>query len=340
MLKIGISMFAVAALAMLPFLAPVTTAQDGVTVVASGLNNPRSLVVTASGDVYVAEAGWGGDTTVDWVPPFGFATVGHSGRILGFSGGETAEVLTGIQSVALAGEEVIGVQGLTMVGGWIYATVGQMDVLSDGANAGSWLIRVDGEGNWEPVADLGDYERGVDPDTLGVDSNPFDVAAGPDGNLYVVDSGGNSLLQVTPTGHVSTVAAWPDNSVPTGVAFDNQGNTYVSFLSHFPFTPGTARVERWSNGSGVVVASGLTMVTDVAVGPDGGIYVVEIATEFAPNSGRILRLGSDGPQVVWDGLNYPSKIAFGDDGSLYVTNNSIGAPGSGQVLMVEMDSEG
>jgi cytochrome c peroxidase len=73
------------------------------------------------------------------------------------------------------------------------------------------------------------------------------------------------------------------------------------------------------------------MPIDVALGPDGTLWVLEFAT-FTPdascftgtgyqqNSGRLSRMGEDGElETVLDGLNYPGAVLPLDDGSLYIS---------------------
>jgi glucose/arabinose dehydrogenase len=154
-------------------------------------------------------------------------------------------------------------------------------------------------GRVESVADLGRFERENNPDGTVPDSNPFGIAAGPDGSLHVAEAGANALLRVMPDGRVSVARAWRDNPVPTGVAFNRSGRAHVSFLSHNPFTIGTARVERVAAGGTEVAVPELTMVVDLAFGPDGALYVLELSAErittpppprYRERSGRVLRV--------------------------------------------------
>lgn len=58
-----------------------------------------------------------------------------------------------------------------------------------------------------------------------------------------------------------------------------QGDYYVGQLTGFPFTVGAANVYRVPKEGGTpeVVASGFTHIVDLAFGPDGSLYVLEIA---------------------------------------------------------------
>jgi glucose/arabinose dehydrogenase len=329
------------------WLAAPVGAQEGRTVVVGGLNAPRGLAFGPDGALYVAEAGTGGDEQVDWVPPFRFARVGASGSISRIDGGRKTAVATGLQSLALGpAAEAVGPQSLAFVGATLYAVVGQMNALPEGRETRSLLVRIGPGGAVETVADLGRFERESNPDATIADSNPFGLTVGPDGNLYVAEAGGNDLLKVTPAGQIGVAHVWRDNPVPTAVAFGPAGEAYVGFLSGNPFTVGSARVDRVSDGGAAVAVPNLTMVVDLAFGPDGVLYVLEFAAQWSreppppryrEQSGRILRVTPTGNQVVVGGLNFPTKMAFGPDGALYVTNNgSFVPPNSGEVLRVTL----
>jgi len=92
------------------------------------------------------------------------------------------------------------------------------------------------------------------------------------------------------------------------------------------------------------VWTGLTAVTDVAVGPDGTLYAVEMSTNnleeppfLVPGSGRVIRQnGVDGSEEIATGLMFPISLAFGPDGGLYVSMPSVGADhGEGIVARID-----
>ena len=126
--------------------------------------------------------------------------------------------------------------------------------------------------------------------------------------------------------------------MPTGVAFDSAGNTYVSLLPGFPFLPGSSKVVKvGADGSVSDYATGLTMLTDLQTGPDGMLYAVSFGqfteTGPVPNMGALLRIKEGGAsEVLVDGLSFPTSIDFSDAGDAFVTVNGVGAPGSGEVV--------
>ena len=137
----------------------------------------------------------------------------------------------------------------------------------------------------------------------------------------------------------------PMDAVPTSVAVGPDGDYYVGQLTGFPFPVGGANVYRVpkNGGAPVVFASGFTHIVDLAFGPDGSLYVVEIARNgllAAFNTddwaGALIRVAPDGTrtELVPGVPTAPGGIAIGRDGALYVTNNSIYSD-IGEVIRIE-----
>jgi sugar lactone lactonase YvrE len=85
----------------------------------------------------------------------------------------------------------------------------------------------------------------------------------------------------------------PMDAVPTSVALGPDGDYYVGQLTGFPFPIGGANIYRVpaEGGTPEIVATGFTHIVDLAFGPDGSLYVLEIATNglvaaFSSTSGR------------------------------------------------------
>jgi sugar lactone lactonase YvrE len=133
-------------------------------------------------------------------------------------------------------------------------------------------------------------------------------------------------------------------AVPTSVTQCPDGNLYVGQLTGGPFTVGIASVYRVPQGGGTpeIAYTGFTNIIDVTCGPDGSLYVLEIAQNAIPRfdgGGRIVRIEPDGTRsVVLSGPQYlfaPGGIAVGKDGALYVTVASISAT-DGAVIRIEL----
>jgi RHS repeat-associated protein len=136
---------------------------------------------------------------------------------------------------------------------------------------------------------------------------PYGLAFGPDGSLYIAERGNRKIRRVGPDGIISTVAG-------TGV-----------FCS-----PPTALC----GDGGPALQAGFFDPWDVAVGPDGSLYIADAG------GGRIRRVGPDGiirtvagrgtaAGCLFSGdggpatnacLNLPSGVAVGPDGTLYIAD--------------------
>ncbi|MCC6170004.1 MAG: ScyD/ScyE family protein [Caldilineaceae bacterium] len=350
------------ALVMQP--SPVFT-QEGGTVIAEGFNGPQGVYVADDGAIYVADSGVGGEEEISSIDP-------ASGQVITGTLGETAQVVKidpdGTQTVLatltsiFAGTEATGAARVAELDGELYVTHGFF--LADPATGDALVpttadvLHIGEDGAVESVASLWRLEKRMNPDNTVIESHPYGLAAGPDGKLWVTDAGGNTLLRVDPNSQavelVATFAAIPGvfpnpnrggemlaDPVPTGIAFDDDGNALVAFLSGAPFVPGSAKVVKVTpRGQVSDYATNLTMLTDLRRGPDGNFYAVQFA-EFTdqgptPNSGAIVRIGEgEGSTPVLEGLSFPTSIDFNENGDAYVTINGVGAPGSGAVVMYE-----
>jgi hypothetical protein len=328
-----------------------THAQPIVTVVMSGLDNPRGLAFGSEGALYVAEAGRGGAGPCFVNSADEFRCYGPTGAITRLWHGEQVRVVTGLPSHAppggafAGGANDISFQG---VGGMFVAMGLGNDPqlirpsLGTAGNLLGTLLQVNAGGGWRIVADIAAYEASVDPNGGLIDSNPYGVLAEP-GSRLVVDAGANALFRVAADGTIATVAVFPSrptrstDSVPTAVAVGPDGAYYVGESTGAPFAAGAARIYRVVEGlEPEVYLEGFKMIIDLAFGDDGTMYVLQFATGpvFFTGPGELIRIAPDGSRsVVLGGLNFPTSVAVGVDGALYVTNRGI-APGLGEVLRI------
>lgn len=349
------------ALALALVAAPGASADDDAPeVVASDLNSPRHLTVTASGDLYVAESGLGGDTFV-FAGAEGDMYFGLTGSItrVDLDSGVQERVLDGLPSMAaLDGSAATGPTDVDLLGngGQRYAITmglaGPPDVrpvdLPGGELFGTVLTGTFASGP-RVTADLAAFER-TDPDGAGADSNPGGLVR-VNGGYAVVDAGANTLLRAGANGRVSLLAVLPAStaaapfppfeipvqSVPTSVTVGPDGAYYVSELTGFPFPAGGAHIWRVSAAGEVsAAAEGLTNVTDVAF--DGSVlYAVQLSDGglMSGEPGSLVRILEDGSvETVQGGLFMPYGLAI-HDGAAYVTVGSV-LPGGGEVIRVPL----
>jgi PKD repeat protein len=186
---------------------------------------------------------------------------------------------------------------------------------------------------------------------------PSDVAVASDGSVYISDPWTYRVRRVAPDGIITTVAGrgpggwpgWGDSGPgteatlagPRGLAFGPDGCLYIADASDYGYDRYAGRVWRLdANGIITVVAggrysradgipateSGLAEPMDVAVGPDGTIYIadrydrrvrkVDAAGIISTVAGRDLATGG----TIGVPLRSPYGVALGSDGSLYISD--------------------
>jgi hypothetical protein len=352
-----------------------------VEVVASGLDSPRHLAFGPRGDLYVAEAGRGGDGPC-FVAAEGPACMGDSGAVTRIDRrGHQSRFVEGLASFAHLPDfhNGIGPHGIE-VDRWgnVYVTNGgptelhteagelvtREDLAAEDAVADLFgrLLAVGRHGRVRSIADIYAFERDVNPDrevaNPAIDTNPVDVLI-DDGRFVVADAGGNAIDVVRWDGSVSALALFPNRlvpnpfggpqipmqAVPTSVVKGRDGSYYVSQLTGFPFPPGGANVYRVDPRTGrtTVAASGFTNLMDLAVAPDGTLYVLSIDADGllnpASDDGALWKVDRHGRttrvELPAGTLTMPGGIVAGRHGTLYATNRA-GSPGGGQVLRIDL----
>ena len=94
------------------------SAQPPFEVVASGLDNPRHLTFSATGDLYVAEAGRGGSVSCADHPELGEFCLGFTGAVTKVrDDGPDEQVLTGLPSIINGEGEALGPSDIAFTGG-------------------------------------------------------------------------------------------------------------------------------------------------------------------------------------------------------------------------------
>lgn len=341
--------FRLLCIALLAVITSIPTKAQTITSIATGLDNPRGLAFGPEGALYVTEAGRGG-TGPCFTSRGVTYCVGTSGAITKIWKGSQERIVTGLPSYARVanGSEATGPQRISFHGrGNAYVTIGlgqnpaarTNGLLGEIGPGFGQLVRFDASGALHPVADVSAYEAANNPDgIIPPDSNPFGLLALAGGQL-LTDAGGNDLLYVA-DGVISTVAVFPNRlfpspvnpnvlvsvqAVPTSVSIGPDGAIYVGQLTGAPFPVGGANVYRVVPGSSpTVFASGFTNIVDIAWGPDGSLYVLEIAAHSlraGDHVGALIRVSQDGltKTTITENLFTPTALAIGSDGAFYVT---------------------
>ncbi len=331
--------------------------QGGVTLAASGLANPRGFTWDAGGVLHVALAGVGG-TTVSGMAPTSAETAdavmsGATASAVKIVDGCPATIASGLPSTRGMSGHDQGPSSVAVLDGQTYllqdaagGTAGETPPFPNGVYA------VEPDGSVRLVADLTSWIRENPVSHIPYDQTalgePFAmVAAG--GVLWVVESNNGQVLRVTPEGEITRLVDLSnEHPVPTGIAIAPGGDIYVGFLTPIPYANQASRVVRiGADGEVTEVWSGLTMVTALAVGPDGTLYALEMATGNSdaapyifPDTGRIVRqTGPASQEEVATGLNFPIAMAFGPDGGLYVGYPAFGADDQlGGIARIDLSS--
>lgn len=341
-------------------------------VVATGLNDPRGLHFGPDGQLYVAEGGLGGTATntvgqcEQVPPPVGPYTSGGDSASISRVDPKTgivtrfAKGLPSSQTSSSLGGLVSGVADIRFVGTTLYAMTSGAGCSHGLAGTNNAILRVNRDGTTTQVANLSGFlatHPVANPEPA---TPPGDLE--PDGTWYSMSSKGDALYALEPNhqemdriqtsnSHISRVADFskmfvaPDNwQGPTAIT-RNRGTFYVGTLGQFPVQPGSAQVLKVNPGGEFqVYAPGLTTVVGLSVDSIGRLYVLEMSNARGfptPGAGDVVRINRDGSrQTIVSGLNLPTAMTIGPDGNLYISNQGFGfPPGAGQVVKVTLDSD-
>ncbi len=307
---------------------------DLVTVMAAGLTNPRGFTVAPDGTLMVAIAGREG-------PHAGVARIEDGCPVL---------VADGLPAYRIVFGAVTGVADVAYLNGQLYALLAGGD--TDRGETPNGLYRLDSAGGAELVADVSAFIREhpvtEKPRDFDTDGQPYAMLAMGDA-FWVTEGNSNQVLRVGLDGTVARVADLSQgHPIPTGIAPAPGGGAYVAFFTHAPYTEGSAKVVKVApDGTVTDVWTGLTLVTALAVGPDGTLYALEMATghgddpdAIAPGTGRVVRMtGPDTMEPVVTGLMLPVAIDFGRDNALYIAGPTFGADeGQGTILRIDLST--
>jgi sugar lactone lactonase YvrE len=278
-----------AALGAILVAAASASAAPKATVFAKAVDNPRGLALGPNGTLYVASAGHAGPTCLDKKKE---NCVGLTSRVLAYSP---------------AGAKRVVAKGL----------------ISGGGGDGSFAAGADGVS--------------IGPDghiyTVTTSGTPKDIAAVP----KRLATGAGKLFDVT-LGSLNAIAAidafeWAHNS--DGVKGDRNSNPYavLALADRRIVADAGANAILSVDAAGTVSLLAVipkkgkqqAVPTSLALGPDGAVYVGELALGAGKNKARIWRVPLDGtaPTVFAGGFTTITGLAFAPDGSLYVSELTL-----------------
>ncbi|MGC4193077.1 MAG: ScyD/ScyE family protein [Thermomicrobiales bacterium] len=319
----------------------------GATPVAQGLWNPGDLAFGPDGIIYIAETGvtGGGTDAPTQATPLPNGTPVTAAPPL---------VMPQISTVAPDGTQAVLTTDIGGVG--IGVTDHDVYVSTGGGSVGSGFAPLPQENTVSAfdlmtkksrvIASLGPYEVEHNPDGLDINPNLYGLATATDGTLYVADAGGNTIYTVnpesgefalfavvpnltdltgaTPTAEEQAMQPGPRQPVPTSIVLDANGTVTVTLLGEMWSGPSVLNFT--PDGSSYTEGvSGLSMIVNSALGPDGLLYVSQLSADLNTGApGAVLRINSDGTvEPVVEGLFFPHGIVFSPEGHLFVATNAI-----------------
>ena len=321
-----------------------------VEVYASGLVNPKGMVFTPDGTLYVAEAGKPGQVMVPLPVNFGgTGPIGTNGRISRIPpGGQRQDFVTGLPNVGLyGGIEMLGPTGMAFLGGTLY------EVAAGHITVSPVVSRVGTDGKLQQVADLGGYNRAHPASRENGDAvplgNPFDMVA-LGGNLYITDGNYQRIFKVSPRWHDHHAGRFPgrpDDRRRGGGSRRQplrrpvwRGPVHAGLEPRRSRDPGRHGHDRGREEPHYPCGCGVRQ--------DGTMYVLQFAAQFdparlryVPSGGEVRQVNSDGTtRSVVSGLMFPTAMTFGPDGALYVSNyGNESNDGQGQILRVVLGNQ-
>lgn len=314
---------------------------DGGLAIAAEVNGPRGIVFDSDGNLYISDTDGNRVRKVDHATGEIMTVAGNGTR--GYSGDSGPAISAQLSEP----------MGLAFRAGELY--------IADSAN--SRVRKVDAMGKITTVAGTMSYGFSGDlgPATSAELQGPSGLAFDSNGNLYIADSANNRIRRVDTSGYISTVAgtgtagysgdgglaASAELSHPLDVAFDGNGNLYISDMLNSSIrmidTFGKIGTVAGLGSQGYPMdgaqadAYGLGSPCGLAFDLEGNLYVSDclyarvyridtsgILTFVAGNSSSFF--GGDGGLATVAGINFPNDVAIDGNGTLYIAdtgNNRI-----------------
>lgn len=328
---------------------------DNVSTFATDLIYPRGLKFGMDGNLYVAEAGSGGDTEsmgtcADMTSMFAPYQTGMTARVSMIDGeGARTTVAENLPSAQDQFGDVLGAHDVVFLDDSLYVLVSGGGCSRGLEDFPASVVHVNDDGSTEIIADLSAYFPANPTAAAAEEDYEPDGAAysmlAHEGNLYVVNANHAALEEVSLDGSIRRVldlSATEGHVTPTASTL-HDGDLYVGTLGKFPIEQGASTVYRVSlDGTYEAYVSGLTAVLGLAFDEQGRLYILETSTVDGElpvaGSGRVVRYSEGGDlEEIASGLSFPSGMTLGPDGALYVSHYGYGGdPSAGEIVRIEI----
>lgn len=219
-----------------------------------------------------------------------------------------------------------GVIGVAFHGQTAYALVTLVHPFGAGVDG---IYRIEADGSYTIIADLGAFSV-ANPPPPGfdyfVDSGLHFAIEAVDDGFLVSDGHLNRVLHVTLAGAIRVVEQF-GNVAPAGL-IEQDNVIYMAEVGPVPHDAGDGRIEAFSWFEPRLVAAGMPMIVDVAMGDQGRLFALSQGDfaggnpgdPAAPDTGRLLEVRPDGTfRVLAEGIDRPSAVNVHGPHAIVVT---------------------
>lgn len=329
---------------------------------ATGLTNPRGLTFGPDGNLYVAEAGTGGEQTPADIDPdcpvfvniFSPYKAGYTGRVTRVLADGTREtVADNLPSMTDASGASYGPTDVAFIGGTLYVLIemgGCSHALPDDLPA---ILRVNGDGSTTSVANLNAWHEANPPHFI-KDTDPTTTDQEPGGvfhsmiafgkYLYVVETNRGFLLRVDPSsGSIETLYDMSiDNAEHNPIVMTRRGDNF--YVGTFGEDGGPSELAVFDKGFTGYSLPFQSLNPIVGLAWRGNrLYGVEIFPyddQWTTGSANLVTFDQKTgarTEVLIGFASLPDGLVAGPDGALYTSNWGISFSvdgGDGEVLRI------